>query len=35
MKENKIVVIINKPVDEVFEFTTIPQNTHLWASSIV
>jgi len=34
MKENKITVIIDKPINEVFEFTTNPQNTHLWISSI-
>ena len=30
MRENKITVIIDKPIDEVFEFTTNPKNTHLW-----
>lgn len=30
MKENKITIIINKPINEVFEFTTNPKNTHLW-----
>jgi len=34
MKQNKIKVIINKPVEEVFEFTTNPKNTHLWIPSI-
>jgi len=34
MKKNKIVVIINRSIDEVFEFTTNPQNTHLWVSFI-
>jgi len=34
MKKNKITVIIDKPIDEVFEFTTNPQNTHLWAPFI-
>ena len=34
MKENKITVTIGKPIDEVFEFTTNPQNTHLWIPSI-
>ena len=34
MRENKITVIINKPIDKVFEFTTNPQNTHLWIPSI-
>jgi len=31
---NKMTIIINKPVEEVFEFTTNPKNTHLWISSI-
>ena len=34
MKENKITVTIGKPIDEVFEFTTNPQNTHVWIPSI-
>jgi len=34
MRENKITVIINKPIKEVFEFTTNPKNTHLWIPSI-
>ena len=34
MQENKIKVIINKPIEEVFEFTTNPKNTHLWIPSI-
>ena len=34
MKENKIKIIINKSVKEVFEFTTNPKNTPLWISSI-
>ena len=34
MRENKITVIIDKSIDEVFEFTTNPQNTHLWIPSI-
>jgi len=34
MKKNKITVIIDKPIDKVFEFTTNPQNTHLWIPSI-
>ncbi len=34
MKENKITIIINKPIEEVFEFTTNPRNTHLWVSFI-
>jgi uncharacterized protein YndB with AHSA1/START domain len=35
MQENKITIVINKPIDKVFEFTTNPKNTHLWISSIV
>jgi len=34
MQENKIIIIINKPIEEVFEFTTNPKNTHLWIPSI-
>ena len=34
MRENKITVVIDKPIDKVFEFTTNPQNTHLWVPSI-
>ena len=34
MKENRITIIINKPIEEVFEFTTHPKNTHLWIPSI-
>jgi len=34
MRENKITVVIDKPIDKVFEFTTDPQNTHLWIPSI-
>ncbi len=34
MQENKITIIINRPIEEVFEFTTNPQNTHLWIPSI-
>ena len=34
MRENKLTVIIDKPIDIVFEFTTNPQNTHLWIPSI-
>lgn len=29
MKENKISVVINRSIEEVFEFTTNPKNTHL------
>ena len=34
MRENKLSIVINKPPHSVFEFSTNPQNTHLWASSI-
>ncbi len=34
MQENRIKVIIDKPIEEVFEFTTNPKNTHLWIPSI-
>jgi len=34
MQENTITIIIDKPIEEVFEFTTHPKNTHLWVSFI-
>ncbi len=34
MKENKVSIVINKPIGEVFEFTTNPKNTHRWVPSI-
>ncbi len=34
MQENKISIVINKPIEEVFEFTTNPKNSHLWISFI-
>jgi uncharacterized protein YndB with AHSA1/START domain len=34
MQENKIAIIIDKPIEEVFKFTTNPKNTPLWISSI-
>jgi uncharacterized protein YndB with AHSA1/START domain len=34
MHENKITIIINKPIEEVFEFTTNPKNTPLWVPFI-
>ena len=34
MKENKIIIIINKPIEEVFEFTTNTKNTHTRIPSI-
>ena len=35
MQENKITIIIDKPIEKVFEFTTNPKNTQLWIPSIV
>jgi len=34
MNKNKIIIIINRPITEVFEFTTNPINTHLWIPEI-
>lgn len=34
MKENRLTIQINKPIGEVFEFSTNPQNTSKWFSSI-
>lgn len=33
-KENRISVVINKPISEVFEFTINPENTHKWIEHI-
>ncbi len=30
MKENKLFIIIDKPIEDVFEFTINPKNTPLW-----
>lgn len=35
MKENKLKILINKPVSEVFNFVITPPNSSLWISSIV
>ncbi len=35
MKDLRLTIKINKPVIEVFEFTTNPKNTPLWVNSII
>ena len=35
MKDNRITVTISKPLEDVFAFTTNPQNTHQWIESLV
>lgn len=34
MKENKISIIIDRPISEVFKFTINPENTPKWIASI-
>lgn len=34
MQENRISIKIKKPINEVFEFTINPVNTHLWIESV-
>lgn len=34
MRENRILISIDRSVSEVFEFTTNPDNTHLWIPQI-
>ncbi len=34
MKQNKISIIINSPIEEVFDFTTNPENTPRWIDGI-
>lgn len=35
MKDKRLSIVINKPVSEVFEFTTNPVNTAKWIDGIV
>jgi len=35
MRKNILNITINKPLEEVFEFTTNPKNTNLWISTII
>jgi hypothetical protein len=35
MKQNKLTIQINKPVSEIFAFTTTPPNSTLWIDSII
>lgn len=35
MKDKKLTVVINKPLQEVFDFTLDPVNTSKWVGSIV
>ena len=34
MTENKLIIIVEKPVEYVFDFTTNPKNTPKWIDSI-
>ena len=35
MKDKRLAVVINKPVNEVFSYTTNPDNTSKWIDSVV
>ena len=35
MKDNIITIEIARPVEDVFEFTINPNNTHLWIDSVI
>jgi len=34
MKSNKIIVLINKPISKVFEFTITPPNSTFWIDGV-
>lgn len=34
MKENKLIILINKSADDIFAFVTTPPNSTRWISSI-
>ena len=34
MKDNRLTIQINRPVSQVFEFTTNPKNTPLWIDGV-
>src|SRR3989344_4131987 len=34
MKNNKLTIVIDRPIEDVFEYTINPKNTHLWIDAI-